>query len=112
MDKKIISVSGKRQITIPLKFYHLLRLENEVEGSVENGALVIRPLRRDPGEFASQILKELIAQGYSGDELISQFEIQSKNIKKAIGKMLEDADKIADGSMPAASFNDIFDSEN
>ena len=108
MERKIICVSGKRQITIPLKFYQMLHIENEVECTVENDALVIRPLRRDTGEFATQILKELVAQGYSGDELICQFEAQSKNIKKAIGKMLENADKIADGSMPAATFTDIF----
>jgi len=112
MESKIISVSGKRQITIPLKFYQMLHLENEVECTVENGALVIRPLARDNGEFSAQILRELVAQGYSGDELIRRFEAQSKNIRKAIGKMLEDADKIADGSMPAATFSDIFGTEN
>lgn len=33
--------------------------------------LVIRPVRMDAGgEFAEQILADLIAQGYSGDELL------------------------------------------
>ncbi|KLU59278.1 hypothetical protein CEB3_c42640 [Peptococcaceae bacterium CEB3] len=112
MESKIISVSGKRQITIPLKFYQMLHLENEVECTVENGALVVRPLARDTGEFSTQILKELVAQGYSGDELIHRFEQQNENIKKAISKMLDEADKIADGSTPAASYTDIFGADD
>ena len=31
MDRKIIAVSSKRQITIPQKFYERLQLSNEVE---------------------------------------------------------------------------------
>lgn len=112
MDSKIISVSSKRQITIPLKFYKQLNLENEVECSLENGALVIRPLNRDTGEFSVEILRDLVSQGYSGEELIKRFAIQSKNIKKAISKMLEEADEIATGEKPAASFDDVFDSED
>ena len=112
MERKIISVSSKRQITIPLAFYKQLNLENEVECSVEDGALVIRPLSRDTGEFSVEILKDLVSQGYSGEELIKRFALQSKNIKKAISKMLEEADEIASGEKPAASFDDIFGSEN
>lgn len=112
MDSKIISVSNKRQITIPLKFYKQLNLGNEVECSLEDGAIVIRPLNRDTGEFSVEILKDLVSQGYSGDELIKRFESQSKNIKIAISKMLEEADDIASGEKSAASFEDVFGSEN
>ena len=31
MDRKIISITGKRQLTIPLKFYEKLGLGKEVE---------------------------------------------------------------------------------
>lgn len=112
MDRKIISVSKKRQITIPLQFYKHLNLESEVECSLEDGAIVIRPLHREPSEFSVEILKDLVSQGYSGDELVKQFEIQSKNIKKAITNMLEEADAIAAGEKKAANFDDIFGSED
>ncbi|SDB82163.1 hypothetical protein SAMN05421734_101179 [Pelagirhabdus alkalitolerans] len=112
MDRKIISVSKKRQITIPLKYYKYLGLDNEVECTLEDGAIVLRPLSRDSGEFSVEILKDLIAQGYSGDELIQQFEAQSKNVKKAVTNMLEEADAIADGEKESSSFGDIFGSEN
>jgi len=112
MERKIISVSKKRQITIPLQFFEYLNLESEVECSIENNAIVIRPLTRDSGEFSVEILKDLVSQGYSGDELIKQFESQSKNIKKAVRNMLVEADEIVTGQRTSASFGDIFDSEN
>lgn len=112
MERKTISVSKKRQITIPLKFYNYLDLDNEVECSLEDGAIVIRPLHRGSTEFSVEILKDLIDQGYSDDELIKQFEIQSKNIKKAVINILEEADAIVAGEKPASNLDDIFGSDN
>ncbi|MDK2919005.1 MAG: hypothetical protein PWQ37_1738 [Candidatus Petromonas sp.] len=112
MDRKVISVSKKRQITIPLQFYKHLNIKSEVECSLEDGAIVIRPFHREPSEFSVEILKDLVSQGYSGDELIKRFEAASKNIKKAIANMLEEADAIAAGEKSAANFDDIFGSED
>ena len=112
MDRKIISVSKKRQITIPLKYFKQLGLDHEVECTLEDGALVIRPLQRDAGEFSVEILKDLVAQGYTGDDLIKEFEIQRQNIKKAVSKMLKEADSIASGETAAESFDDVFGSED
>jgi len=112
MARKIISVSKKRQITIPLQFYQHLELGSEVECSLEDGKIVIQPLHREPSEFSVDIPKDLISQGYSGDELVKQFETQSKNIKKAVTNMLEEADAIVAGEKSAANFDDIFGSEN
>jgi hypothetical protein len=44
--------------------------------------------------------------------LVKQFEIQSKNIRKAVTNMLEEADAIAAGEKKAANFDDIFGSED
>lgn len=112
MDRKTISVSKKRQITIPLQFYKHLNLKNEVECSLEDGAIVIRPVHRGTTEFSVEILKDLIDQGYSDDELIKQFELQSKNIKKAVTNILGEADAIVAGEKPAANLEDIFGSNN
>ena len=111
MDRKIISVSQKRQITIPLKFFNQLNLETEVECFVQNNSLVIRPIRNDQAEFSVEVLKDLIAQGLSGDELVRQFEAESRNIKKAIGIMVEESERIASGETPAATFDDVFGKE-
>lgn len=112
MERKIINVSKKRQITIPLKFYKKLGIENEVECSLKDGAIVIRPVCRDASEFSVEILKDLVSRGYSGDELVKQFETQNKNIKIAASYMREEADAIASGDKKAAKLNDIFDAED
>lgn len=112
MERKIINVSKKRQITIPLQFYEHLGLGSQVECSLENGAVVIRPLYKEPSDFSVEILKDLVSQGYSGDELVQRFAVESKNIKTAVAHMLEEANAIAAGDKPAANFNDVFDSED
>jgi len=107
-DRKIISVSQKRQITIPLKFFRQLGLGTEVECFVQNDTIVIRPVRSEQGEFSVEILKDLVAAGLSGEELVRRFEAESKNIRKAIGCMTEEAERIAAGEIPAATLDDVF----
>lgn len=107
-ERKIIRVSPKRQITIPIQFYEELRLDKEVECYMEGNKLVIRPLYQEAGEFSLEILKDLVGQGLSGDELVREYELQSKNIKEAITNLLEEADEIASGKKKAASFQDVF----
>lgn len=112
MKSRVIRVSRKRQITIPLEFFKKLSLSDEVECSLEDGAIVIRPLRRQQDEFSIEILKDLVSRGFSGDELVRQFEIERTNVKSAVQNMLKEADRIADGSMPSAKFGDIFGTKN
>ena len=112
MDIKTISVSKKRQITIPLQFYKHLNLDNEVECTLKDGAIVIRPIHRGTTEFSVEILKDLIEQGYSDDELVEQFELQNRNIKKAVHNMFEESDAIVNGDKTSASLDDVFGSDN
>jgi antitoxin component of MazEF toxin-antitoxin module len=110
-ERKIIKISGKRQITIPQKFYQQLGLESEVECHVENGSLVIRPISYDTGEFLAQIVNELADEGYSGEELKTQFALRTKQVKQAIADLLEEADEIATGKRKAASMDDVFEEQ-
>ena len=112
MDRKIISVSPKRQITIPLKYFEELNIDNEVECLLKGNSIIIRPLRGDSSEFAEEILKDLVSQGFSGEELIEEFKKKTKEIKGAISAILEEADKIATGELPSATMEDIFGAED
>ena len=79
METKRISISAKRQITIPQKFFQMLGFDSEAECIVNGDELIIRPVRtRDGGEFAEEILADLIAQGYSGNELLERFKEMRK----------------------------------
>ena len=62
MEMKKLSISAKRQITIPQKFFTMLGFDTEAECTVRGNELVIRPARANTGgEFAEQILADLIA---------------------------------------------------
>ena len=57
MEKKRVSISAKRQITIPQKFYTALGFADEAECILRGGELILRPTRvTSGGEFAEQIL--------------------------------------------------------
>jgi len=111
VERKIINVTGKRQVTIPLKFHEKLQLGKEVECILSNNAVVIRPLTNSDDGFAMEILRDLVSQGYSGDELLKKFSEQQQNIKKAIGLLIDEADEIAKGNRRGASSKDIFGEE-
>ncbi|MCL2200133.1 MAG: AbrB/MazE/SpoVT family DNA-binding domain-containing protein [Defluviitaleaceae bacterium] len=108
MDRKIINVTGKRQVTIPLKFYEKLQFGKEVECVLTNGAIVIRPLSTSDDNFTMEILKDLVSQGYNGNELIEKFAEQRQKIKTAIAELIEEADEISEGKRKSATTEEIF----
>lgn len=58
--------------------------------------------------FSAKIYKDLVTQGYSGDELISRFNKQQKNIERAINDISAKADDIACGRKKGAGISDVF----
>jgi bifunctional DNA-binding transcriptional regulator/antitoxin component of YhaV-PrlF toxin-antitoxin module len=111
MERKIINVTGKRQVTIPLRFYEKLRFGKEVECFLTDDAVILRPLSSSDDSFAMEILRDLVSQGYGGDELLVKFAEQRSNIKKAIGILIDEADEIAAGKRTSATTKDIFGEE-
>jgi len=108
MDRKIINVTGKRQVTIPLKFYERLSFGKEVECFLTEDAIVLRPFSHSDEGFTMEILKDLVSQGLQGEELLVKFAEQRQNIKKAVGMMIDEADEIAAGKRKSATTKDIF----
>jgi len=111
LERKIINVTGKRQVTIPLKFYERLHLGKEVECFLTNDSIVIRPLSASNDNFTMEILKDLVSQGYGGDELIKKFAEQRDNIQRAVSTLIDEADEIAAGKRKGATTKDIFGEE-
>jgi len=111
MIKKRISVSQKRQITIPIEFYNSLGIDKEVECYVQNNAIVIRPVRESSGEFDEQILADLIAQGLSGQELLDKFKETRRQIRPAVERLLDEARLAAQGQASSKTYEDVFGPE-
>lgn len=113
MDIKKITISAKRQITIPQKFFSMLGFDTEAECLVRGNELVIRPVQTGTGgEFAEQILADLIAQGYSGDELLMRFKKAQSQVRPAVEAVIGEAGRAAKSETAFASYADIFGAED
>lgn len=113
MERKIISVSVKRQVTIPQKYFEALGFNNEAECILQNGGILLRPVRdTNSGEFSEQILADLISQGFSGQELLERFKEQSKKVRPAIKKLIAEADALAKSGEGKLSLDEMFGAED
>lgn len=113
MEKKIVSISSKRQITIPQKFFALLGFDTEAECVVRGNELIVRPAKTNAGgEFAEYILADLIAQGLNGDELLKAFKNKQAKVRPAVEAMIADADEVAMGNGEFYTYDDVFNSED
>ena len=108
VDRKIVSVTGNRQITIPIRYYNALNFGKEAECLLTDDAVVIRPLFASDDSFTMEILKDLVSQGYSGNELIEKVESQRGRIRGAVETLIDEADKIAAGKRKSATTEDVF----
>lgn len=89
MNRKTIRISEKRQLTIPQKFFEALGFTTEAECILRGNEIVLRPVKEQGGgEFAEQILADLIKQGLSGDQLLAEFKKTQKKIRPAVETML------------------------
>lgn len=112
MEMKKISISSKRQITIPQKFFSMLGFDTEAECMVRGNELIIRPSKTNAGgEFAEQILADLIAQGYNGNDLLTRFKKAQKEIRPAVEAVLMEGKKAAASETEYISYEDIFETE-
>ena len=109
VEQKRVSISSKRQFTIPQKFFKELGFDREAICMVEDGKLVIVPARSDSGsEFAEQILTDLINEGYTGTDLLIEFKARQATIRPAVELMIEDAKKAANGEGEYMTYKDVF----
>lgn len=108
-DKKRVMISRKRQFTIPQKFYTELGFDREATCTILDGKLIIEPIAPvSGGEFAEQILTELIAEGYNGQVLLTEFKKRQAKVRPAVEAMLNDAQAAALGKSEYATYDEIF----
>ena len=112
VERKVVSITSKRQITIPQKFYQRLGFTDQAECFVRGNELVLRPARTiSGGEFAEVILQELIGEGLSGDDLLEEFKKRQAQIRPAFENMLTESEEVAVGNAEYATYEDVFGTE-
>ena len=112
MYRKTVSISEKRQITIPKKFFTQLGFGDEAECLVRNGELVVRPVTASGGgEFSEGILADLIAQGYEGQGLLEEFRRLQRQVRPAVEAVMTEASLAAEGRAEYFTVDEVFGTE-
>ena len=108
-EQKRVTITSKRQFTIPQKFYIELGFQRDAICTMGDGMLIIQPAKEiSGGDFAEQILTDLIDEGYSGQALLDEFKTRQANVGLAVEKMLETAKLVAQGTGEYSTYDDIF----
>jgi len=108
-SRKKVSISSKRQITIPQAFFSALGFKDEAEFIFKENELVLRPTCSSiPDDFSEQILEELIKEGYSGKEMLKEFKIRQAKTKSAIKRMLVEADEVSKDKKEFVTLDELF----
>lgn len=95
IEKRRIHVSSKRQITIPAKYYEALGSVKEMECIYSNDMLILKPIQYNETGFSEEILADLIARGYSGEKLLTEFKRINRQIRPAVEALIKEADELA-----------------
>jgi len=111
-EQKRIKITSKRQLTIPQKYYAELGFDKEAMCTMGDGFLIIQPVANaSSGEFAEEILADLIKEGFSGQKLLDEFKARQAKVRPGVEAMLEAARAVAHGKGEYASYEDIFEAE-
>jgi len=108
VDRKIIRVSDKRQITIPQKFYEELGFKRDAICYIDGDAIVIRPVSRAGREFSEFILADLLTEGYEGEALLDEFIRRQGQVRPAVEAMIGEAEQAARDPRNYTSVKELF----
>lgn len=105
---KSITISQKRQITIPKQYFEEFGFEEEAECIPQADGILIRPKKSESYDFSTEILQDLIKEGYAGEALLSKFKETKEKVRPGIIRMIDEADNIAEGLGDYCTIEDIF----
>ena len=109
MKSKRISVSEKRQITIPKEYYDALSIGNEIECTMGENCIIIKPISENSlDEFAEYILQDIIKEGYKGEQILKEFKQRRNKMKEATKKFMQDIDEEAKNVDELFTFEEVF----
>lgn len=89
--KRRVRISSQRQLTIPKEFYTEMNLADEAMIEFTGKEIIIRSAEQEVVDFSTDILKDLVAKGISGEELIGEFTRIKASIPQALEAMKKEA---------------------
>ncbi|MBP3039949.1 hypothetical protein J9303_10660 [Bacillaceae bacterium Marseille-Q3522] len=97
--KKRISVSSKRQISIPKEYFEQLKIRDEVTLELYGNHMILKPINEGFDDFSEEILSDLIDEGYEGKQLLSELKKRKEQIGTAVDSLLMDTLKNGERTM-------------
>lgn len=88
--KRRVRISSQRQLTIPKEFFEAMNLTEEAMIEFTGKEMIIRPAEQEVVDFSTDILKDLVDKGLSGDELIQEFTRVKASIPQALDQMVQE----------------------
>lgn len=96
-QSQTVKISSKRQITIPSKFYEAGGFDEYALCTWTENDLLLQPLKVNDEDNSVTILRQLVAEGYEGDELVDKYEEIQNKIVSIKHKLQIAEDDIAEG---------------
>lgn len=100
---KKVAVSSKRQIAIPKEFFDAIGIEKEIIMELNDGVISIKPVRTHTDDFSEEILADVIQEGFTGNDILKEFQRRKNMIRPAISQMIKEAT-----STKPTSIDDLF----
>jgi bifunctional DNA-binding transcriptional regulator/antitoxin component of YhaV-PrlF toxin-antitoxin module len=91
---KKITVTGKRQITIPKNFFDHLGIGTAVAAYLREGGIFLKPIRDEKETIAEidtrEIVHQAIAEGLTGDELADEIARRVGELNKLLDRRIQE----------------------
>ncbi|QUE87942.1 AbrB/MazE/SpoVT family DNA-binding domain-containing protein [Exiguobacterium alkaliphilum] len=88
---KKVAVSSKRQIAIPKEFFDAIGIEKEIIMELNDGVIHIKPVRTHTDDFSEEILADVLEEGFTGNNILKEFQRRKNMIRPAISQMVKEA---------------------
>ena len=112
MKTKKISVSEKRQITIPKDFFDALNIGKEIECGMVDNYIIIRPVQENStDEFSEYILQDILKEGYKDKDILEEFKKRRNELKKAAKEFNNEIDDEIKNISNLKGINEVFGSD-
>lgn len=120
-EARDIKITSKRQLTIPKAYFDYLGIEETVHAFLLDDGILLKPEKKQTIQEVDVeiILRNVIAEGFTGDELADEFSRRVKEYNKVLDRRIEwflddmTSDTVSEAKGKGDDFNglDIFFNE-
>lgn len=88
---KNIKITSKRQLTIPKAYFDYLGIDDSVQAFLLDDGILLKPEKKQSTQEIDIeiILRNIMKDGYTGDELVDEFSRRVKSYNKVLNRRIE-----------------------